>query len=49
MDRVDPLYKFIHIYDVRRGGYIRKIDQESPDDDAFAIDTTAKLLAFATK
>ena len=47
MNREDPGSKFIHVYDLRRESYIRRIDHDSEDDEAFAVDTTAKVVAYA--
>jgi len=49
MNRQDPSGKFIQIYDLRRGCFVRKLEHESADDEAFAIDSTARILACAFK
>ena len=46
LNKEDPGHKFFTIFDVRRNGYFRRINKQYADSDAFAVDTTAKMLAF---
>lgn len=47
LNRESPINKFIHIFDARRECFVRRIDPKIMQDNAFAIDITAKLLAYA--
>lgn len=46
LNRETTAAKFIHIFDIRRERFVRKISKKRMEDEAFAIDITAKLLAY---
>lgn len=47
MNREDPGRKFIHVYDLRRESFVRRITHDSEKDEAFAFDQTARIVAYA--
>lgn len=46
MNREDCTDKFYLIFDIRRDGYIRRLTKVDMESEAFAIDTTGKMMAF---
>jgi hypothetical protein len=47
LNRQDKNNKFFLIFDIRRNQYIRRIQKTSMNQEAFAIDNTGRILAFA--
>jgi hypothetical protein len=46
LNKDDPTEKFFTIFDIRRNGYFRRVLKQYQDSDAFAVDTTGKMMAY---
>lgn len=46
LNKDDPTEKFFTIFDIRRNGYFRRLHKTHQDSEAFAVDTTGKMVAY---
>lgn len=47
LNREDLSNKFFQVYDVRKNGYVRRVNKKSSEDETMAVDDMARSLAYA--